>query len=295
MRIVHLTDLHVQVLPRPQELLGKRLAATANLYLLGRKRKFAVAAQQAAVQATLDLAPDVVVITGDLTAQATEAEFLEARRLLAPVLDRFPTLVIAGNHDTYVAEAVEQDLIGRHFGAWMGPQGRLPYLVQHGDVAFLAIETCRAHLLSSGHTPPAQLDQARELLRQAAWGQDRPFVFLLLHYPLRGRRGEPYGPSTRALTNAAQVEAFLAGTDRVDAVLHGHEHHGFRTELPTARGPIPVLDPGATGYAFLPDQDRTAHFNVYEVDRAGLHRVERHRFDGVRFSPEPGGAYATGR
>ncbi|MCK6502586.1 metallophosphoesterase [Myxococcota bacterium] len=295
MRIVHLTDLHVQVLPRPQELLGKRLAATANLYLLGRKKKFDPAAQRAAVQAALEQDPDVVVITGDLTAQATEAEFLEARRLLAPLLDRVPAVVIPGNHDTYVPQAVRQDLIGRHFGAWMGPQGRLPYLVRHGEVAFLAIETCRAHLLSSGHTPRAQLDQARALLAQAGWGADRPFVFLLLHYPLRGRDGAPYGPSTRALTNAAEVEAFLAATDQVDAVLHGHEHHGFRTELPTARGPVPVLDPGASGYAFLPDQDRTAHLNVYQVDRAGLHHVERHRFDGHRFSPEPGGAYATGR
>ena len=295
MRVVHLTDLHVQVRPRARELLNKRLAATANLYLMGRRHKFDVATQRAAVQAAMAQRPDVVVITGDLTAQATPAEFQEARNLLAPILERVPTVVIPGNHDTYVPEAVRHDHMGHYFGDWMGPERRLPYLVQHGDVAFLAIESCRAHLLSSGYTPPEQLEGAAALLDGAGWGPDRPFVFLLVHYPLRGRDGQPYGPSTRALSNAAAVEAFLAGTDRVDAVLHGHEHHGFRTELPGAAGPIPVLDPGASGYALVADHDRTAHFNVYEVDRAGLHAVHRHRWDGRAFHPEPGGAYATGR
>lgn len=295
MRVVHLTDLHVQIRPKARELMGKRLAATANLYLLGRRRKFSEAAQQAAVLAALEERPDVVVITGDLTAQATVAEFEGARQLLAPILDRVPTVLIPGNHDTYVQDAVTTDRMGQYFGQWMGPQGRLPYLVEHGDVAFLAIESCRAHLLSSGRTPPQQLDDARALLAAADWDQPRPFVFLLLHYPLRARAGGPYGPSTRALTNAAEVEAFLTSTDRVDAVLHGHEHHGFRSQISTAAGVVPILNPGASGYAFLPDQDRTAHFNVYEVDRDGLHSVTRHRFDGTTFAEEPGGAYATGR
>jgi hypothetical protein len=55
------------------------------------------------------------------------------------------------------------------------------------------------------------------------------------------------------------------------------------------------LNPGASGYAFLPERDRTAHLNVYEVDARGIHDVRRLRFDGTRFNPEPGGAYSTGR
>jgi len=291
-RVLHLTDLHVQVRPHGAELLGKRLLATVNLYVMGRQKKFSPQAQQAAVAATLALEPDVVVITGDLTAQSTEAEFLGARQLLAPITSRLPTLVIAGNHDTYVHSERDATRLRAHFAPQMDG-GTMPYLVQHGEVAFLAIESCRSHLLSSGRVPQGQLAKARELLEGLP--QPRPFVFLMLHYPLRGRDGLPYGPPTRSLSNAAEVEAFLAGTDRVDAVLHGHEHHGFRTTIATAGGEIPVLDPGASGYAFLPDQDRTAHLNLYEVDRGGLHKVERYRFDGQDFCPEPGGAYATGR
>ena len=289
MKIVHLTDLHVQTRPRARDMVGKRLIGTANLYLLGRRSKFSPQVQQAAVAATLAEEPDAVVITGDLTAQALDAEFAAARALLQPILDRFPTVVLPGNHDTYVRERVPGERMREVFRPWMGDE--MPWLHVHGEVAFLALETCRAHPLSSGYTPPAQLDRARALLDEAG---DR-FVFLCLHYPLRGRRGEPYGPATRALANAAAVEGMLARTAGVDAVLHGHEHHGFRTTVPTLDGEVPILNPGASGYAHLPDMDRTAHLNVYTVDDGALTEVRRLRYQAGRFEEEPGGAYATGR
>ena len=288
MKVVHLTDLHVQTVPRPSELTGKRLIGTANLYLLGRRSKFSRAVQEAAVRATLEEAPDVVVITGDLTAQALDAEFSEARALLDPILADTPTVMIPGNHDTYVREETPGDRMRQVFGPWMG-EG-MPWLHQFDGVSFLTVETCRAHPLSSGLTPAGQLEQASHLLRDA----EDTFTFLLLHYPLRGRDGSPYGPRTRALSNASEVEAWLARTDGVQAILHGHEHHGFRTTLSTAGGLVPILDPGASGYNYLPDKGRTAHLNVYEVDAQGLHGVRRLRYDGASFVEEPGGAYATG-
>lgn len=288
MKIVHLTDIHVHVRPTLGELRSKRLLGSVNLYVLGREGKFSTASQQAAVAATVAEAPDVVVISGDLTAQALDSEFEAAKALLQPVLDRFPTVIIPGNHDVYIPEAEPAGTMRAHFGQWMGET--TPWLHTFDGVAFLALETCRPHLLSSGKTPAGQVDDAAALLEQAG---DR-FVFLVQHYPLRGRRGEPYGPSTRALTDAAAVEAMVAATDRVGAILHGHEHHGYRTEIPGAKEPVPILNPGSSGYAFLPDMGRTAHLNVYDADSRGLHAVRRLRFDGERFVEEPGGAYATG-
>ena len=289
MKVVHLTDLHVQIPPRMSEMTGKRLLGSVNLYVLGRKRKFSEAVQRAAIEAAVAQNPDVVVFTGDITAQALDAEFEAAEALLEPILSRFPTVLIPGNHDTYVRERVPGERMRQRFGQWMGE--RAPWLHTFDEIAFLYLETCRLDPLSRGLTPPAQLEEAEALLEQAG----NRFVFLCQHYPLRGRRGEPYGPSTRSLQNASQVEAFLQRTDRIGAVLHGHEHHGFRTEIPTGGGPRPILNPGASGYAFLPDKNRTAHLNIYEVDAAGIHDVSRLRFDGTAFIPEPGGAYATGR
>jgi predicted phosphodiesterase len=120
-------------------------------------------------------------------------------------------------------------------------------------------------------------------------------VFILIHYPLRGRRGEPYGPAGRALSNAREVEeVLLRHADRITAILHGHEHHGFQTELTDGKNKITILNPGSSGYAWTPKTDRTAHFNVYTLNEGAL-TTERFRFDGEQFSPEPGGAYATRR
>lgn len=291
MKIVHLTDIHVQRPPQARELWGKRLIGSMNLYVLGRHSKFTPTVQEAAVAAALAEAPDAVVITGDLTAQALPSEFAAARQLLDPILSRIPTVLIPGNHDTYVRERAPGALMRSVFGDWMG--ARSPHLHVIGEAGFLHVETCRAHVLSSGRTPPAELPEARALLAAA---DPKLFVFLCLHYPLRGRRGAPYGPSQRALSNAAQVEAeLLMKTDRIDAVIHGHEHHGYRTEVPTAAGPRPSLNPGSSGYAHLPAQHRTAHLNVYTIGDRQLTDLRRLRFDGTAFVEEPGGAYASGR
>lgn len=292
MRVVHLTDLHVERRPHLSEILNKRLIGSANLYLLGRASKFSEAAQAAAVKTAVEAAPDLVIITGDITAQGLDREFDAAAELLDPVLSRTPTVMIAGNHDTYVSEAEPAARMRARFGQWMGP--RSPHLHSFGDVAVLTLETCRAHVLSSGYTPPDQIEAARALIDGLS-GPELPFLFLAIHYPLRGRDGQPYGPFTRALSNASAVEALLAGTDRVGAVLHGHEHHGFRAAVPGRSGPVQILNPGASGYSLIPEMRRTAHLNIYEVDRRGIQNLRRLSWTGDRFSDEEGGPYATGR
>ena len=289
MKIAHITDIHIQTSPRLGELTTKRLLGTANLYLLGRKSKFSRSAATAAVEAVVAGEPDVVVITGDITAQALDAEFSQARSLLDPILGRFPTVMIPGNHDTYVRENIPGDRMREIFGAWMGHG--TPALITHDDVAFLTLETCRCHPLSSGLTPTTQLEQASALLADA---QGR-FTFLCIHYPLLGRHGEPYGPSMRALSNAEEVREWVNNTAGIDAIVHGHEHHGFRTEIAGRDGPVSILNPGASGYAHIPATDRTSHLCFYTIEQGALSHIERQAFDGTAFVPERGGAWASGR
>jgi 3',5'-cyclic AMP phosphodiesterase CpdA len=287
MRIVHLTDLHIQHVPRFSELRPKRLLGSANLFLAGRRHHFDVTVQRAAVAAACALEPDVTVITGDLTAQGLDSEFATVQTLLKPLAEVGGLYLIPGNHDLYVPEHPAGATMRRWLGEWMSPAA--PGLASFGEVSFLYIETCRAAMLSNGTTDLSQLAIADRLLQDA-----REFVFLCLHYPLRSRHGQPYGPARRANDQAADIEAWLRRQSRVHAVLHGHEHHGFRTTVPSAAGDIPILNPGASGYAHLPRKHRTAHFNVYEVQGDQL-TVERWTWDGAQFQPEVGGAYATGR
>ncbi len=277
MRIAHITDLHVEVPPRLGQLFNKRLIGATNLYLLGRSHHFSARAVEALVAAVLEQAPDALVCTGDLTATGTPEEFSKARERLDPLLRAFPTRMIPGNHDVYTGESVGR--FAEYFGEWCGP-------ATWQGLHLASLDVCRAHVLSSGYATDAALAALDEEL-----GQHAGPSWILLHYPLRGRKGAPYGPWTRNVENAAAVEALIDRHPGVTAVLHGHEHHGFSTRLPSG---VPIYNPGASGYNFLPDRRRTAHFNVYDVEAGRVAGISRFAFDGERFLREPGGAYATG-
>ena len=67
MKIVHLTDIHVQAAPHLRELTGKRLLGTANLYVLGRRSKFSVTSDPSNPTASLN---DAVITLVDATMPA---------------------------------------------------------------------------------------------------------------------------------------------------------------------------------------------------------------------------------
>jgi Icc protein len=283
MRIAHVTDLHVELPLRVSELASKRAIGAFNLRVMGRSRHFTLASIEALVARVVAEQPDLVVCTGDLTSTATAREFERARALLAPVIDRFPFVCIPGNHDVYTPDGFGRYLA--QFGEFGGSTG-FPFRRSFDGLEVIGLHVSRPALTSQGIAPDDQLAALERLL-----GEGSGPALVLLHYPLRGRDGAPYRPWTRNLRNAARLEALLARHPRVIGLLHGHEHHGFRTTLP---GGLPSFDPGAGGYAHLPKRRRTAHFNLYELTDGAL-SVSRFAYDGRAFLPEAGGAYATGR
>ncbi len=292
MRVIHITDLHLHRPLRPSQLMGKRLLGSANLHLAGRAGRFQEATLRTLVADVVQRKPDLVVCTGDLTAMATDAEFEAVQELLRPLTERIDFLLVPGNHDVYTRGAFRERRLEARFSRFTGG-GAYPALHRRGDLAFIGLDVCRPHpLLANGRMPADQLAELERLL-----GGDELrdiFTTILVHYPLRDRHGEPYGPWTRGLLNAAALESILVSSPQVGLILHGHEHHGFRSALPADHGPIPICDPGASGLAYRPDRGFTAHFNLYEIDAAGLGRVERFALQGERFVTEPGGAYRSG-
>ena len=286
MRIAHFTDIHVELPLRASELASKRLAAWVNLRLMGRSHHFTQATIESLVARISSEAPDLVVCTGDLTSTGTEREFVRARELLAPLTDRFPFVCIPGNHDLYTPDGGPQ--FERHFGVFANGASH-PFSRMFGEVEVIGLNAARPALTSQGLVSQEQLTKLDALLSEGT----RP-ALVLSHYPLRGRHGRPYGPALRNLKNAAEVESVLSRHPRVAAVLHGHEHHGYRTEIPAQGRSIPSFNPGASGYANLPSRRRTAHFNLYDLDAAGRIDVTRFAYDGRVFALEAGGAYATG-
>lgn len=293
MKIAHATDLHWFAPPTLKQLVSKRLLGTANLYLRGRRGEFSPEVQAACVEAMAALDPDVIVITGDLTAQGTATEFDLAHEALRPLLDAFPTLIMPGNHDTYTGGAYRSRRIRERFADWMGLDEAGIGWLRHPGLTVVALDPNRPALLANGEIPAAQLDALPDAL--AAVPPD-DFLLLALHYPVLDRRGALYDGNDHGLLNAAAlVEALRSSPRRPELIIHGHKHHGFRVDLDLGDATVPICNPGAGGYAYVPEKDRAACFNVYEVEDGALVGVERHRYGPDGFAPEPGGAYATGR
>jgi 3',5'-cyclic AMP phosphodiesterase CpdA len=292
-RIAHATDIHWFVPPSLRELSTKRLLGSANLYLAGRRHHFSRAVQDALVAAIVAESPDVVVISGDLTATALPAEFEVALAALQPILQRFPTLIVPGNHDVYTRGAQRDHRIARWFGAWM--HGGSPESVARldvGDVCLLGIDPNRpTGLDAAGFLPEAAV---RALAEAVADLPPARACVVVGHYPLADRHGALYDRAGHGLRNAGAVVAAIgSGPRAADLYVHGHVHHGYRTLAPGTL--IPTFNPGSGGYAHQPEARRAACFGVYDVSPGSPPEARRLRWDGERFADEAGGAWASGR
>ena len=292
MRIAHATDIHWFVPPPLRRLPGKRSLGTAMLYGRGRRHHFDVAVQTALVQALVDVEPDVVLISGDLTAQALPEEFALAREALDPVLSALPTFMQHGNHDVYTGGSKRSGRMSKTFGAWMhldqGPVARMDL----GPLTILGLDPCRPHWSASGRVPPDQLHALRTLLDDPA--MDERTIVLSQHYPVVNARGELYDNAYHGLRNADALQAVLREVrNRPAAIVHGHKHHGYQSAVPLG-GSVPdvmTINPGSSGYAHDPAKDRMAHFNVYTVQDGEVVDITRHRHDGSGFVPLDGDPY----
>ena len=200
-RIVHLSDPHFGTVP---EGLALRLSAC-------------VAA----------LRPDVVVVSGDLTQRAREAQFRAAGRFLSELGGR--VLVVPGNHD-----APLWNLIGRLFDPWR-PWRRfiaqpLDAVVETDGVVVIGLNSANPFVWKDGRVTATQCDWLRS---QAARVAGRRCV-LALHHPPAPPQGEP--PSL------AGAEALLdtCAEVGVEMILSGHLHFTHVAPVAAACGVLAV-------------------------------------------------------
>lgn len=120
LRIAHVTDLHwldKEHVPL-RDMTWKRFIAYANLELFGRAKQFDPFVREQILDKIDELRPDVLLITGDLTSIGSPNEFAMARRALLPLLRKYPSYIIPGNHDTHYHERSTEWLY-RHFVDWL--------------------------------------------------------------------------------------------------------------------------------------------------------------------------------
>jgi 3',5'-cyclic AMP phosphodiesterase CpdA len=284
LRIVHLSDIHVWSYAfNPLRLLNKRAVGMAEL-VLRRARRFRLERLEAVIERVGSLAPDHVLITGDVTTTALTREFRAAREALADLLaDPAQVTVIPGNHDRYTSHAMRDRLFEQWFGAF-APPGPYPWLRDLGrEAVILGLDPTRSHLTATGYLAPEQLARARDLLAGAAPALAARRLIVACHYPLAAPPPYRRELAHKRLINAPAVAAWLAG---VGPHLYccGHVHAAWTFTPPGLPNQL-CLNPGAPLL-----RDRTGHRppGFFEIVLNGQDvRVAHHAWTGSAWSVRP--------
>jgi 3',5'-cyclic AMP phosphodiesterase CpdA len=236
LRLAHLSDLHHQIdwEKRPFWSSGWRGApGRFELHALGRLRRFAGVEQRIArlVDQVLAMAPDRVIVTGDLTALGDEDELRRARMLLEPFIAAGLLVVIPGNHDRYTDarggafEVVFRDLLASDLPELADERG-YPFVKLVGERhALVGLDSTRVQGWSHyvvGRLGDAQLRRLARILEHPA--MEKRTVHLLVHHGPAGPSGD-FDWNESGLIDA---EALLHTVRHQPVLLlHGHSHHRY--------------------------------------------------------------------
>jgi 3',5'-cyclic AMP phosphodiesterase CpdA len=208
LRIIQLSDIHVwRVKLNPIHLLNKRAIGVFSL-LVGRAKRFPLGRLPAVIERVKSLAPDHVLITGDLTTTALPAEFADARDALAPLLDDPARVtIIPGNHDRYTGGSVRFGAFENTFGAFM-PRPTFPWLRQVDErTAILGLDATRSHISATGRLPEDQLEAAGALVADPNKRPSR--LIVACHYPVLAPPVYASELAHKRMKNADEVRAWL--------------------------------------------------------------------------------------
>jgi 3',5'-cyclic-AMP phosphodiesterase len=166
--------------------------------------------------AALDVAPDLLVLSGDLVDEATVPEYRRLREMLDEV--RIPVCLMPGNHDR---RSAMREVFADH--DYLGAAGRMFY---HRDVRGLRLIALDSVIegREGGDLDEAQLAWLDGLLR----GEPGRPALVLLHHPPVPTGFSRMDRISVAAESAAGLGRVIAGHPQVRAVLCGHVHRSVQ-------------------------------------------------------------------
>lgn len=223
------------------------------------------------------LAPQAIIVSGDVTQRARAAEFNAARRFFEQ-LPAVPLLLLPGNHDIPLFN-VPARLFAPYAG-WMrafGRWGAIERTWSATDWQVTTVKTTRRLRHKNGAIAAAQIDRVVRALQSATPAQAR---LVVVHQPMAIPPGRPdeavnllRGEREQALARWAEAGA--------DLIVGGHIHLPFMERVAGLARPLVVAQAGTAV------SDRTRHglghsLNVYRRE-AGALVAERWDRSGPQF------------
>jgi Icc protein len=215
----------------------------------------------AAIQETNELAPDLVVVAGDLTMEGYRGEFEQCRRFLDALACR-NVVVTMGNHDA-------RNVGYRHFEDFFGSRDSVTTVpVSEGRAKVVAIDSTKPDL-DEGEIGREHYGWLDAELR--GWTEGPRIV--VIHHHILAVPGT--GRDVNNLRDAGDVMAILRELD-VDLVLSGHRHVPYVWSISGVRvvhsGTVSTLRVRGT----MPPS-----YNVIEIDAQEVRIAMRQPGQGV--------------
>lgn len=235
MRIVHFSDPHAGGAAEDWlAYFDKRWVGVFN-YRFRRRFRHDLGLLERAVAKTLELRPDAVVCTGDLTSSGQPGEFARVLELLKPLRESgIPFFYMPGNHDCYVKRPKCVRAV-RETAAALNPPGcgleDMPLMRTAGSIDFILLNTSRPSNLLCSWGFVSRADSER-VTRLCAEKKVRPRI-LLSHYPML--EDHPVLRFRHRLYGQGGIVRLMK-EGAIDLVLCGHVHRPYRRVDETGRG-----------------------------------------------------------
>jgi len=234
--------------------------------------------------AIASIAPDVVVVSGDLTQRAKASEFEAARAFL----DRLPQpcIVVPGNHDVPLYRVWER---------FLSPLGKYKRYVTEDlepvyaddEIAVVGINTARSLTFKDGRINAQQIAAIRERLAPMPQALTK---IVVTHHPFDLPAGND---SDEVVGRAGQAMAAFAQCG-VDLLLAGHFHttHAGETSARHALGGYAALVVRAGTATSTRERGEANSFNVIRVHEGDItHEPWRWQAEAAAFSAVSGRRY----
>ena len=181
-----------------------------------------------------DARPDLVVLSGDFTQRARQAEFAEARQFLKRL--RYPKLIVPGNHDVPLYNLFRRfHKPWAKFDRYLTPMTHSTNFFRDEELAVLGLNSARPFSWKNGRISHQQIAEIRQVFSEVPCGV---FKALVTHHPLE----IPDGATKLELARRSRLVLGILADAGVHLLLSGHHHRGIGglTQLSAGRSVLIV-------------------------------------------------------